>query len=199
VACHHVNQPSHSQLGQVDTLIRYLLDELTRYEKNHQDALCPIPREGDKSFNGNHILTAPITAAETHELKMSFDCKLNHLSSKVKEVLDKLTLAPASSSYSSPSPPPSQPQAPISISTSVSSSQSLQLARGHQVTAASTIPTPVPMGSTSSSPLPRTIPTSQAPPPPTAVSAVLQQKRQLPSLALGSQTSHADQRHGVLL
>ncbi|KAF8833120.1 hypothetical protein BDN67DRAFT_864790, partial [Paxillus ammoniavirescens] len=27
---------------QVDTLIRYLLDELTWYEMSHHDALCPI-------------------------------------------------------------------------------------------------------------------------------------------------------------
>lgn len=52
-----------TSVQQVDTLIRYLLDELTRYEKNHRDALCPIPREADKSFNGDHVLTAPVTAA----------------------------------------------------------------------------------------------------------------------------------------
>lgn len=94
--------------SQVDTLIRYLLDELTRYEKNHRDALCPIPREGDKSFNGDHILTAPVTAAETRELKMSFDRELIQLSSKVEKVLDKLTLTPPTSLSSSLSPPPSQ-------------------------------------------------------------------------------------------
>ncbi|KAG1720901.1 hypothetical protein EDB19DRAFT_1835760 [Suillus lakei] len=83
--CSHPSESAGHYLqyvGGVDTLIRYLLDELTRYEKNHWDALCPIPREGDKSFNGDHILTAPITAAETRELKMSFDRKLNHLSGK---------------------------------------------------------------------------------------------------------------------
>ncbi|KAG1838125.1 hypothetical protein F4604DRAFT_1962174 [Suillus subluteus] len=90
----------------VDTLIRYLLDELTWYEKNHRDALCPIPQEGDKSFNGDHILTAPVTAAEMRELKMSFDRELTRLSGKVEEVLDKLTLTPLVSSSSSP--PPSQ-------------------------------------------------------------------------------------------
>ncbi|KAG1783677.1 hypothetical protein EV702DRAFT_1190702 [Suillus placidus] len=92
----------------VKTLIWYLLDELTQYEKNHRDALCPISREGDKSFNGNHILTAPMTAAETRELKMSFDRELTRLSGKVEEVLDKLTLTPPASSSSLPSPPSSQ-------------------------------------------------------------------------------------------
>ncbi|KAG1888558.1 hypothetical protein F4604DRAFT_2023940 [Suillus subluteus] len=102
----------------VDTLIRYLLDELTRYEKNHRDALCPIPREGDETFNGDHILTAPVTAAETRELKMSFDRELTRLSGKVEEVLDKLTLTPPVSSSSSP--PPSQ-FSQLSISTPIPS------------------------------------------------------------------------------
>ncbi|KAG1805102.1 uncharacterized protein HD556DRAFT_1437265 [Suillus plorans] len=92
----------------VDTLIRYLLDELTRYEKNHRDALCPIPREAERSFNGDHILTAPVTAAKTRELKMSFDRQLDSLSGKVRAVLDKLALASVSPSCcSSLSPPPS--------------------------------------------------------------------------------------------
>ncbi|KAG1884318.1 hypothetical protein F4604DRAFT_1676968 [Suillus subluteus] len=145
----------------VDMLIRYILDKLTRYKKNHQDALCPIPQEGDKSFNSDYILTVPITAAETWELKISFDYEFNHLSGKVEEVLDKLTLAPASSSYSSLLPPPSQ--SPILISTLASSSQYLQLTLCHQATAPFTTPAPVPMDSTSC-PLPHTIPTSQVPP-----------------------------------
>ncbi|KAG1755099.1 uncharacterized protein EDB91DRAFT_1077109 [Suillus paluster] len=139
-------------------------ESLTQYEKNHWDALCPIPREGDKSFNGDHILTAPITAAETRELKMSFDRELNHLSGKVEEVLDKLTLAPASSPYSSPLTAPSQ------LLILVSSTQSLQPTPCHQAihspspqstTAPSMIPVPVPMDSTSS-PSPPVIPTTQA-------------------------------------
>ncbi|KAG0692192.1 hypothetical protein DFH29DRAFT_818041 [Suillus ampliporus] len=87
----------------VDTLIHYLLDELTRYEKNHRDALCPIPREANRSFNGDHILMAPVTAAETRELKMAFDRQLDFLSGKVEAVLDKLTV----STSVSPSPPSS--------------------------------------------------------------------------------------------
>ncbi|KAG1905703.1 uncharacterized protein F5891DRAFT_975873 [Suillus fuscotomentosus] len=77
----------------VDTLIRYLLDELTRYEKNHHDALCPIPCKAERSFNGDHIFTAPVTATEAWELKMSFDRQLDSLSGKVEAVLDKLILA----------------------------------------------------------------------------------------------------------
>ncbi|KAG2106775.1 uncharacterized protein F5147DRAFT_578467 [Suillus discolor] len=137
-----------------------LICNLTRYEKNHRDALCPIPREGNKSFNSDHILTAPITTAETRELKMSFDRELNRLSGKVKEVLDKLTLSPASFPYPSLLPSPSQP--PISV----------QQTMRHQATnppsllsstETSSIPSPVPVDS-ASSPFPRIIPILQVPP-----------------------------------
>ncbi|KAG1837085.1 hypothetical protein F4604DRAFT_1692457 [Suillus subluteus] len=151
---------SLSTIGGVDTLIRYLLDELTQYEKNHRDALCPIPREGDKSFNGDHILTAPITAAETRELKMSFDRELNRLSGKVEEVLDKLTLSLASSPYPSLLPSPSQP--PISVQPTVchQATHPPSLLSG---TETSSIPSPVPVAS-ASSPFPRIIPALQVPP-----------------------------------
>ncbi|KAG1775242.1 hypothetical protein EV702DRAFT_973569, partial [Suillus placidus] len=135
----------------VDTLIRYLLDELTRYEKNHRDALCPIPWEGDKSFNGDHILTASVTAAEMRELKMSFDHELTRLSGKVEEVLDNLTLTPPASSSSSPSPPGPSSQFPqLSILTPIPSlpsplpspppSQSLQLTPSHEASHEPPIP-----------------------------------------------------------
>ncbi|KAG1778323.1 hypothetical protein EV702DRAFT_1044634 [Suillus placidus] len=144
----------------VDTLIRYLLDELTRYEKNHRDVLCPIPREGDKSFNGDHILTAPITAAETRELKMSFNRELNRLSGKVEEVLDKLTLSPASSPYPSLLPSPSQP--PISVQPTLCH-QATHPPSLLSSTETSSIPSPVPVDS-ASSPFPRIIPALQVPP-----------------------------------
>ncbi|KAG1779265.1 hypothetical protein EV702DRAFT_966351 [Suillus placidus] len=120
----------------VDTLIHYLLDELTRYEKNHRDALCPIPCQAERSFNGDHILTAPVTAAETRELKMSFDRQLDSLSGKVGAVLDKLALASVSPSCcSSLSPAPSltipssrtpSPANGLSIPPSVSTTPGLQ-------------------------------------------------------------------------
>ena len=89
------------------------MDELTRYEKNHRDALCPIPRKAERSFNGDHILTAPVTAAETRELKTAFDRQIDCLSGKVEAVLDRLVLSSVS-----PSPPlsssllPSQESSP---------------------------------------------------------------------------------------
>ncbi|KAH7902777.1 hypothetical protein BJ138DRAFT_1201457, partial [Hygrophoropsis aurantiaca] len=67
----------------VDTLIRYLLDDLTRCEKSHKDALCPIPRRTDLSFNGDHVLTNPITGVESRELKLSIDRKMDDMAEKV--------------------------------------------------------------------------------------------------------------------
>ncbi|KAJ6579194.1 hypothetical protein DFH09DRAFT_913466 [Mycena vulgaris] len=55
---------------QVDTLMRYLMDSLQSYETGHSNALCPIPREADKSFMGDHRLTQPV-ATEEFRLVMS--------------------------------------------------------------------------------------------------------------------------------
>ncbi|KAG1906357.1 uncharacterized protein F5891DRAFT_1138182 [Suillus fuscotomentosus] len=43
-----------------DTLIRYLLDELSTYENDHSDALCPTQREADASLLGEHLLVKPV-------------------------------------------------------------------------------------------------------------------------------------------
>jgi len=51
------------------------VDTLASYESNHSDALCPIQREAIRSFNGDHVLTAPTTAAETREFKKSMDAQ----------------------------------------------------------------------------------------------------------------------------
>ncbi|KAJ7827711.1 hypothetical protein B0H13DRAFT_2373687 [Mycena leptocephala] len=49
---------------QVDTLMRYLMDSLQTYETRHSNALCPIPREADKSFMGDHLLLKPVDTGE---------------------------------------------------------------------------------------------------------------------------------------
>ncbi|KAG1901248.1 uncharacterized protein F5891DRAFT_1144993 [Suillus fuscotomentosus] len=43
-----------------DTLIRYLLDELSTYENDHSDALCPTQREADASLLGEHLLVKSV-------------------------------------------------------------------------------------------------------------------------------------------
>ncbi|KAG2041203.1 hypothetical protein BDR03DRAFT_1007530 [Suillus americanus] len=44
------------KINQRDTLIRYLLDELSTYENNHSDALFPTHNEADGSLLGEHRL-----------------------------------------------------------------------------------------------------------------------------------------------
>ncbi|KAH7903318.1 hypothetical protein BJ138DRAFT_1107775 [Hygrophoropsis aurantiaca] len=91
----------------VDTLIRYLLDDLTQYEKGHGDALCPVPRQANQSFNGDHILTNPTTGAESRELKLSMDRKLDSLVVVVAEEVSA-TFSRALHQFSlPPSEPPS--------------------------------------------------------------------------------------------
>ncbi|KAH7918493.1 hypothetical protein BV22DRAFT_1041730, partial [Leucogyrophana mollusca] len=80
----------------VDTLIRYLLDGLTRYE-SHRDALCPIPRQAEQSFNGHHVLTNPITGVESRELKLSLGRKMDDVVEKASAYIAR-TLSQVSSS-----------------------------------------------------------------------------------------------------
>ncbi|KAJ7500182.1 hypothetical protein B0H11DRAFT_2155556 [Mycena galericulata] len=49
---------------QVDTLMRYLMDSLQSYETGQGDALCPIPKEAEKSFMGEHLLVKPVVTEE---------------------------------------------------------------------------------------------------------------------------------------
>ncbi|KAJ7442897.1 hypothetical protein B0H11DRAFT_1932093 [Mycena galericulata] len=44
--------------------MRYLMDSLQSYETGHSNALCPIPREADKSFMGDHLLLKPVDTGE---------------------------------------------------------------------------------------------------------------------------------------
>ncbi|KAF9223261.1 hypothetical protein BS17DRAFT_706356 [Gyrodon lividus] len=94
----------------VDTLIRYLLDELTHYENSHRDTLCPIRREANQSFNGDHILAGPVTAEETRQLKESFNRSLEHLARHVNTTVttafEKLSCHPTPSLAMARSPTP---------------------------------------------------------------------------------------------
>ncbi|KII93126.1 hypothetical protein PLICRDRAFT_70704, partial [Plicaturopsis crispa FD-325 SS-3] len=69
-----------------NTLIKYLLDELTHYENDHSDALCPIQSEMDKSFNGDHVLIAPATVAETRELAARMDRKFETVIKAIQQI-----------------------------------------------------------------------------------------------------------------
>ncbi|KAF8529568.1 hypothetical protein BU17DRAFT_36594, partial [Hysterangium stoloniferum] len=57
----------------VNTLIRYLLDELHYYEEGHGDALRPIQREVNMSFLGEHKDIRPASLLEMKELWSSME------------------------------------------------------------------------------------------------------------------------------
>ncbi|KAG1845207.1 hypothetical protein F4604DRAFT_1937121 [Suillus subluteus] len=54
-----------------DTLIRYLLDELSTYKNDHSDALCPTQNEADGSLLGEHQLVKP-ACSEDLQLMQQF-------------------------------------------------------------------------------------------------------------------------------
>ena len=48
----------------MDTLVKYLVDSLQRYENDYSNALCPVQNEPDQSFMGDHTLLRPVTVQE---------------------------------------------------------------------------------------------------------------------------------------
>jgi hypothetical protein len=48
----------------VDTLVKYLVDSLQRYENDYGNSLCPVQNEPDQSFMGDHTLLQPVTVNE---------------------------------------------------------------------------------------------------------------------------------------
>ena len=52
---------------QSDTLVKYLVDVLDRFEHSHENALCPIQTDFEKSFMGEHAEVASASAAEVRE------------------------------------------------------------------------------------------------------------------------------------
>ena len=51
----------------MDTLVKYLVDSLQRYENDYGNALCPVQNEPDQSFMGDRALLQPVTV---HEFRM---------------------------------------------------------------------------------------------------------------------------------
>ncbi|KAG1732617.1 uncharacterized protein EDB91DRAFT_1251666 [Suillus paluster] len=52
-----------------DTLIRYLLNELSTYENDHSDTLCPTQREADASLLGEHLLVKPVCIQDLQSMQ----------------------------------------------------------------------------------------------------------------------------------
>lgn len=71
---------------QVDTLIKYLINSLQRYENGHGDALRPVPTEMDKSFNGDHMLLNVVTGAEIREMTVSMRRCFDEKVDEIKEI-----------------------------------------------------------------------------------------------------------------
>jgi hypothetical protein len=83
--------------SKVDTLIRYLVDSLQSYETGHGDALRPVPTEIDQSFNGDHVLSNPVTAVEVREMTAAMDRKFT----LVADMITKLSIDPRSTGLQS--------------------------------------------------------------------------------------------------
>lgn len=78
------SQDGQTDNAQVDTLMRYLIDSLQRYETDQSDALCPMQTEADQSFMGDHVLICPVT---TDELRLFSSAMLSMVTKAVKPSL----------------------------------------------------------------------------------------------------------------
>ncbi|KAJ7593936.1 hypothetical protein C8J56DRAFT_777258 [Mycena floridula] len=75
----------------VDTLIKYLLDELQHYENYHGNALHPIATEADKSFMGDHTLLSSVTVQEVREMTASIHRRLDSVITSMSATSSTLT------------------------------------------------------------------------------------------------------------
>jgi hypothetical protein len=65
------------------------VDSLQSYESGHGDALCPIQREAERSFCGDHTLTNSVTALEVREFAASTDRKISTLMDTISIMMQK--------------------------------------------------------------------------------------------------------------
>ncbi|KAJ6497259.1 hypothetical protein DFH09DRAFT_945625 [Mycena vulgaris] len=134
----------------VDTLMKYLLDSLQSYETSHGDALCPVPREADKSFMGDHLRVAPVATEE-----------FRTVTSRIMTRIEEMSLNPTCCSHSSRNTksvtPPSQSGPVQALPTTPGTdptANTSQLQRGGQ-------PIQPPRDESTASPTVPTIPMSQ--------------------------------------
>lgn len=92
--------------------MRYLMDSLQSYETGHGDALCPIPKEAEKSFMGEHLLVKPVVTEEfrlvtSQILKKIGDLSLgNNLQAATPAVASQCSQEPRTNSGTNPTPGP---------------------------------------------------------------------------------------------
>ncbi|KAL0564527.1 hypothetical protein V5O48_017518 [Marasmius crinis-equi] len=67
----------------VDTLIRYLLDELQRYELAHNDALCPVPSDRHSLFLGQHQDVEPASQGHLKAIGNMVETRLQTLETAI--------------------------------------------------------------------------------------------------------------------
>ena len=99
-------------------MIRYLLDELTTYEKSHDNALCPIQDEVDQSLNGDHVLTQPPKTSELRECVSHMNRQYDELKEQNlqlgRQLASMLSLMTSNMHISPVYPTPSTQQAALS-------------------------------------------------------------------------------------
>lgn len=62
--------------------MKYLIDSLQSYETGHGDALCPIQREADEWFMGEHRGSQPVTQRD-------LDMKLDGLATRISNAIEQ--------------------------------------------------------------------------------------------------------------
>ncbi|KAG1789049.1 uncharacterized protein HD556DRAFT_1311616 [Suillus plorans] len=73
-----------------DTLIWYLLDELSTYENDHSDALCPTQNEADGSLLGEHRLVRPACSQDLQLMQRFITADVEDLRSDVRFLTNTL-------------------------------------------------------------------------------------------------------------
>jgi hypothetical protein len=102
----------------VDTLVKYLVDSLQRYENDYGNALCPVQNEPDQSFMGDHTLLKPVTVNEFRMFGTTIMSALK-TSSGPSTVCSQLNTpqAPAAAAGDLPNPPSNLEKQPTSQQT----------------------------------------------------------------------------------
>ena len=91
----------------MDTLVKYLVDSLQRYENDYGNALCPVQNEPDQSFMGDHTLLKPVTVNEFRMFSTTIMTALKTSASGPSTVCSQLVntpQAPAAAAGDLPNP-----------------------------------------------------------------------------------------------
>ncbi|KAG1781061.1 hypothetical protein EV702DRAFT_1193898 [Suillus placidus] len=87
-----------------DTLIQYLLDELSTYENDHSDALCPTQNEADGSLLGEHQLVKPACSQDLQLMQQFITADVADLRSDIRILTNAFRPLCAGTSFPRESP-----------------------------------------------------------------------------------------------